>query len=237
VATCIRCLIGGFAAVVAMAASQPAAAAFIDVRSNWSIFVNLGGPPIPPGLTCNGEVDFSECGGDFLTVNNFGSDSQSSTSSTLTNTGPDPVEFDLQFFFSAFNPGGPEVGLSIDNTRQSASFSSLVSIDFGGSPFLGYTVVCSLPGIPGTEGDGNSFLFSATECGVRSPDETDPNFRGFFLLPGESVVFDGTLAISSTFADAPAPEPSVLGLLTPALLALGLLRRRRIAAPDAPASP
>jgi hypothetical protein len=146
---------------------------------------------------------------------------------TITNTGAATAFFILEVGLSPFNPGGPDVGISIDNTTQSGSFSSTSSVTW---PFNGqsngqfFTLQCSVPGVPGTVGPGNSYTFSPTTCGQRAPDES-PFFPGFSLDPGGSITLDGLLNIDYTFSGI--PEPSALGVMAPALLALGLLYRRQ----------
>jgi hypothetical protein len=146
---------------------------------------------------------------------------------TITNTGAATTSFTLEVGLSPFNPGGPQVGISIDNTSQSGSFSSTSDVFWlgGGQPGGGqtFTLQCSVPGVPGTFGPGNSFIFSPTTCGQISPDES-PFFPGFSLAPGGSVTLDGDLSIGYTLSGI--PEPSSLWVVAPGLLALGLLSRR-----------
>jgi hypothetical protein len=229
-----RSLLGLIVFILAAALRPAAATPFIDVRTVWD--VEFFGPTAPSNLsvTCGGTAHIAGLGcADSLGITRpITSDVTAGVSSfgtvTITNTGAATTSFTLEVGFSPFNPGGPEVGISIDNTSQSGSFSSTSSVFWPSSGPPGglqsFTLKCSVPGVPGTVGQGNSFIFSPTTCGQRAPDET-PFFPGFSLDPGGSITLDGGLSIDYTFSGI--PEPSVLGLFAPAVLALGLLRRQR----------
>lgn len=241
-------------AITGAAASRPAAATpYIDVRSIWGAFfvpgLDLGTGTVnpselPPGLTitCGGDsaINANGCLAS-LSVNHTVTSNETSTASafgtlTLKNTGTTPFTGSLIFpiDFSAFNPGGPEVGISIDNTSQSASFSSQVlggggtpaSRIFSGEPSDQHS--CSLPASQlGFTGGG--YNFSALQCGVQAPDESVAFVLLGPLSPGQSESLFGELSITDTFS---VPEPSVLGIMAPGLLALGLLCRRRRGQPQ-----
>jgi hypothetical protein len=239
-----RSLVLGGVALMAAVASQPAAATpYIDVNSNWStLLVNQSGRPesLPAGLslTCTGTAvtmasPFIGCS-DALTVNHAVTSNETSTVThsggiLLTNTGTTPLSGVLRFQqnLSAFKPGGPMVGISIDYAGQSASYSSSVdSADFHS---------CSLPQPLGVPPDGTFYSSNGLQCGVRSPDESSNGAgQSYSLLPGQSQPVEGTsggfffvpdfLQISDAFF---LPEPSALAVVAPGLLALGLLYRRR----------
>jgi hypothetical protein len=152
----------------------------------------------------------------------------SSASLVITNTGDTSSSGDLIFGvgWSAFNPGGPEVGLSIDNAQQSASFSS--ESDGTSDGIGGDYHACSLP-VPASQvgPDGSNYNFTTLSCGVLAPDSDEAEFFVDLasLAPGDSVELDNTLSISDSF-NIPTPEPSGLAILGSAIFALAMSRRR-----------
>jgi hypothetical protein len=245
VAINIRSLVLG-AVVAAVSVTRPAAATpFIDVRSQWSEILYSGALPAGLSITCTGtaiSIGALSCF-DSLTVNRLVTSNEMATIShggsiQVTNTGTTPFTGSLVFEIDAtnFNPGGPPVGISIDNASQSASFSSILVTHYTDDTFgpqnvrfLSLQTSCAVPAVsfPGY-GFGGGYYFSALQCGLPSPDE-DFFFPmiSFDLLPGQSqIVGDESLEISDTFAGI--PEPTMLGIFAPALLALGLLRRRQV---------
>ena len=122
------------------------------------------------------------------------------------------VLFALQY--GPFNPGGPEVGLSIDNSlTQSANFRSTInSYDFNPSLDVSSIVSCGI-GADGSFGQ----VFSPTTCGLGAPDESIaqldllPN-----LDPGQSEEVHVAIHIDANFD---LPEPSTLTMvIIPALI-------------------
>jgi len=241
-----RQILRGFVAALAAVASQSAyAAPYIEVRSNWlQLLVDeptFSGQPIdaPPGIsiTCGGTASpysLAGCSDTLSVITTFaGNEAATVTrngSLMVTNTGTDPFTGVLNFIAadSGFNPGGPDVGISIDNIAQILTYSSSVSSNTSVSDFH----TCSLPS---AFVDGYTY-FSALQCGVSSPDESDFVFSFFdTLMPGDSFAYQYTLEISYSFVDTgggggggdTVPEPIGLALFAPALLALGMLRRRQ----------
>src|SRR5262249_33709365 len=145
----------------------------------------------------------------------------------LTNTSTHAINgfVDLGVSFSAFNPGGPGVGIGIDDAlTQAASFTSGV----GGDGEVGDRHSCSV-GFLGQSGAG----YSPTTCGVNWPDSsfshTGRELNDF--LPGMQMLFTWGASISATFdlGEAPpaegVPEPRGVFLFAVGLLALLVLRR------------
>lgn len=238
------CRLSLLAAVSATAFCHPALATpFIDVRSFWSARLlgwgsSLDGtisseiPPTGIVITCDGYADIG-CDNS-LDVSHSVTHSltegySSSASLVITNAGDTSPSGYLVFDanWSAFNPGGPEVGLSIDNAQQSASYSSEVdgpynTGGFGESDFHS----CSLPA-PASGYDGGDFYFSTLSCGVVAPDADEAYIFVDLasLAPGDSVEDHNTLSISDSF-NIPTPEPSGLAILGSAMFALAAFRRR-----------
>lgn len=142
----------------------------------------------------------------------------SSASLVITNVGNISLSGSLWFEVSwtAFNIGG--AGISIDNARQSASFTS--SSDTSGTPpGIGDDFhSCSVPE-PGFPTD--------LSCSVDGADASEADLLVDLssLAPGDSVEFDNTLTISDSFS-IPTPEPSGLAILGAAIFAIALSRRR-----------
>ena len=239
------CRLSLLAAVSATAFCHPALATpFIDVRSFWSARLlgwgsSLDGtisseiPPTGIVITCDGYADIG-CDNS-LDVSHSVTHSltegySSSASLVITNAGDTSPSGYLVFDanWSAFNPGGPEVGLSIDNAQQSASYSSTSS---DSNDNLGYDFhSCSLPVLAsqlGFGGPGAGFYFSTLSCGVVAPDADEAYIFVDLasLAPGDSVEYDNTLSISDSF-NIPTPEPSGLAILGSAMFALAAFRRR-----------
>jgi hypothetical protein len=172
------------AAVAATAVCHSALATpFIDVRASWS--ANLVGAllsdgtissEIPTGIViaCDGYAS-NGCGNSLgvshSVTHSLTESYSSSVSLVITNAGDTSPSGELVFDvgWSAFNPGGQEVGLSIDNTQQSASYSSEVD----GPPFgIGEDFhSCSLP-VPASQlgfgGPGAGYNFGSSAGTVGS---------------------------------------------------------------------
>jgi hypothetical protein len=224
------CRLSLLAAVSATAVCHTALATpFIDVSAFWA--ADLEGDQVPTGIviTCDGNAS-NDCSNN-LDVSHSVTRSltetfSSSASLVITNTGDTSSSGELIFDvgWSAFNPGGPDIGLSIDNARQSASFSSEST---GSSPGIGVdSHACSLPAsLLGP--DGSNYNFTTLSCGVMGPDSDEAEFFVDLasLGPGDSVELDNTLSISDSF-NIPTPEPSGLAILGSAMVALAVSRRR-----------
>jgi hypothetical protein len=224
------CRLSLLAAVSATAVCHTALATpFIDVSAFWA--ADLEGDQVPTGIviTCDGNAS-NDCSNN-LDVSHSVTRSltetfSSSASLVITNTGDTSSSGELIFDvgWSAFNPGGPDIGLSIDNAGQSASFSSEST---GSSPGIGVdSHACSLPAsLLGPDGSG--YNFTTLSCGVLAPDSDEAEFFVDLasLAPGDSVELDNTLTISDSF-NIPTPEPSGLAILGSAIFALAVSRRR-----------
>lgn len=225
----------GFASGYSITAS---ATPYVDVRAEWQVLIDGYVPPnsynaqsLPSGLTisCYGGAtgNGSSCAdSSFLsdTLSNSGNVSAKTTSGFLVTNNSKAVldgSLALSTDFSAFNPGGPEVGLSIDNPKtQSASFMSSV---YG--PGVGDYHACSLPASALGEFGAGAY-FSPTTCGVASPDSSQEiyDFALTSLDPGASTKIIYKIRQSAQFD---VPEPPALALLGTGVFLLGLTRSRR----------
>lgn len=228
--------LGGLSLIAAIAATAVChsanATSFIDVSSFWAQ-TTVGDIPAGVAITCDGDAypiwyGSAGCSGDMSVGHNFTSNvtetNSSSGSLLLTNIGGTPLSGDLLFDagFSAFNPGGPEVGLGIDNAGKSASYSSILT-------GLGYVLdehACSLPASYLGYDYAGGYNFSTLTCGVVAPDSSDVLLDVDLgsLAPGDTEEFTYSMSISDSFHLA--LEPSGLALLGSAMFALGVLRRR-----------
>lgn len=214
--------------------APPAAATpFVDVRATWNAAPSEW-EPLPEGLTlsCRGDAQAGAAGcGNTLylsqTIAESGAYTVTSTGSVvITNTSDHAINgfASLSVWFSAFNPGGPSVGLGIDDpATQWASFSSSVS----GSGSVSDGHGCSV----GTRGASGT-VFSPTTCGVSSPDSSQAPVYAELIdfLPGAELIFTFGMNIAATFdlgGDAPAgvPEPWAPGLLLLGLMGAYACRR------------
>ncbi len=205
------------AAAMCASVSLPASAAFVNVGAAWG--ANVGYSGLPPG------IEFSGGGDELVDSRTFtGNDGKTFTSRetvTVTNTLATPFTdgFDFLVFFSAFDPDISDlIGLSIDNTKETAAYRSTVE-----GPGVYDLHSCSLPA---ASMDGYVY-FSPVTCGVLSPDFSEADVYVGELNPHQTKTFDYTITISDHFSLV--PEPSVLTILAPVTLGLGLLRRRRSA--------
>lgn len=212
----LSCLLAG---VAGPASATP----YVNIRAYWSIMPDSA-ITIPSGVTisCFGgaigstngctdsrSIDASVAGSEQLSAN--------ATSGLIVTNASDqsfaPTQpFDVEF--SAFNPGGPAVGISIDNPlTQAAGFTSSVS-----GPQASDFHSCSV----GFLGD-SGHLFSPTACGVGSPDSSE-GLIFFDVAPGGSEKLAYSIDMTADFA---VPEASSVSILAIGLLALGAVDRRK----------
>jgi hypothetical protein len=139
---------------------------------------------------------------------------------TLTNTTQEtfPGFFVVDVNFSAFNPGGSEIGASVTNPSvEYALFSSSVE-----DPGAGDFHSCDTRDYPG--GFGN---FSPYACGVPSPDSSGGDLFIGPLGPGDTFTADYTISISAELKGEGVPEPTTLPLFATGLVLMGWLAWRR----------
>jgi hypothetical protein len=225
----VRALSGLMIIVFAVANSTPASSTpFINVRADWQVSLDRTlSPTIPNGITLS-------CFGGATGIANGCSDTRSLIANVpfsgnlsllvvsgllVTNTSEATIGGLLSFAttFSAFNPGGPNIGIDIDNaTTQGASFSSSVL-----GPGVKDSHSCSI-GLAGYSAQG---VFSPTTCGVASPDFSIGNFSIDLasIGPGQSEQIPYQIAISADFI---IPEPSSIALVMIGLLGIAALGRR-----------
>jgi len=142
----------------------------------------------------------------------------------VTNTSDEAIDgfIGLDIMHSAFNPGGPATGISIDNyLTQAARFRSSVT-----GPGARDTQTCSI-GFQGYSG----YITSPTSCGVSSPDWSYTNAGADLVnfLPGAELVFTWVIEIAATFEldDESRSEVPAPGSLALALVGLGGLALRK----------
>jgi len=221
------------ALAVVFCASSSSAAPFIDIRAGVSataipellppgVSISCRGDSIGSGDGCTSELALIRA------VTQPGTYEITSTGSlVVTNTSDEAIDgfigFDIRQ--SAFNPGGPATGLSIDNyLTQAASFRSSVT-----GPGAGDTQSCSV-GLQGYSG----YITSPTSCGVSAPDWSFTNAGADFVnfLPGAELVFTWVIELAATFefedeARSEVPSPGSLALVLVGLGGLALRKRRR----------
>lgn len=221
------------ALAVVFCTSSSFAAPFIDIRANVSataipellpegVTISCRGDSIGTGGGCTSELAL------IRTVTAPGTYALTSTGSlVVTNTSDAAIDgfigFDIEH--SAFNPGGPETGIGIDNLMtQAASFRSSVT-----GPGAGDTQSCSV-GFGGYSG----YITSPTSCGVAAPDSSFTNDGAELLnfMPGAELVFTWVIEIAATFdfddsAPSGVPAPGGFALALMGLAGLALRKRRR----------
>jgi hypothetical protein len=209
-----------------LAAKPVDAAPYVDIKASWSVDFRNQLPGI--AVSCFGAATAysNGCAGSAW-LNSVVADSGTLTADSsggimLTNTTDHPMDgsFSLHSVFSAFNPGGPPIGIGIDNpATQAARFLSWVS-----GPGVGDSHNCSV-GFLGTSGT----VFSPTTCGVNAPDSSELSFGVALnsLAPNAQMLLTYDIGISATF-DLPAgvPEPGSAVILLGGLMALGWHYRR-----------
>jgi hypothetical protein len=204
--------------------SLPASATpFVEVRATWSAAPSAW-YALPAGLTmsCFGDAagGSTSCSNTIYlsrTVTESATYSASESGGIVVkNTSDHAIDgfVVLDVWYSAFNPGGPRIGLGIDNAlTQAARFESRVA---GHSVLDSHSCAVGFLGQQGT-------VYSSTTCGVSSPDSSlAPAVAELVnFLPGAEVIFTWGLNIAATFelggAHAGVPEP-----LSALLLLVGL---------------
>jgi hypothetical protein len=188
------------------------ATAFAGVqKAEWSI--SLAGGSVPDGivLSCFGTSsgDSSSCAdSETLTVtsNHHGlvTDSLSvSGGLEITNTTDESFAGSLHFQddFSAFNPGGSEIGASVnDLSSEYAFFFSTLT-----TPISGDFHSCDTRFDQLTEDPPGTFW-----CGVDSPDSSQTDLFVSFPGPGQSIFLEYAIDIQAAAFSAPEPETSIL---------------------------
>jgi hypothetical protein len=219
------------------AAQAAQATPFISISSVWSVNVDpFYNPTIPAGfeVSCYGSA-YSGGGQSCYATASIGQ--PVTASAHLATTVLSGVVFtnntngylsgfiDVFTGFSAFNPGGPDVGISIDDaTTQGARFSSGVR-----GPGVGDFHDCSI-GIYGESGT----VFTPTSCGVSSPDssQSDFTFDLSTIAPMSSIMLPYELSIVSDFfipvqPPGGVPEPAAVLVMLSGLLAMRFVSRRK----------
>ena len=221
------------ALAVVFCTSSSYAAPFIDIRANVSataipellpdgVSISCRGDSIAIGDGCATELALIQ------TVTHAGIYEATSTGSlVMTNTSNEAIDGFIGFDImqSAFNPGGPAIGIGIDNyLTQAARFRSSVT-----GPGAGDTLSCSV-GLEGYSG----YITSPTSCGVAAPDWSYTNAGADLVnfLPGAELVFTWVIEIAATFelddsARSEVPAPGSLALVLVGLGGLALRKRRR----------
>jgi hypothetical protein len=220
-AVVLGCLLAGLAGSATIAAAS--ATPYADINAFWSVLVNSqttipsgitiscfgGATSLSDGCTDSRSIDLSVTGAAHLSANTTsGIVITNMTDQAFAPTNPFITEF------SAFNAGGPEIGIGIDDpVSQAASFASAVS-----GPEVGDFHSCSV----GFLGDSGQ-MFSPTTCGVENPDSSQGSIF-VDVAPGQSERLSYSIGITADFT---VPEASSLSILVVALAALGAGSRRR----------
>jgi len=221
------------ALAVVFCTSSSFAAPFIDIRAGVSataipewlpegVSISCRGDSIGMGDGCTSELTL------IRSVTRPGTYEFTSTGSlVVTNTSDEVIDGFIGFdiMHSAYNPGGPATGISIDNNlAQAARFRSGVT-----GPGTGDTHTCSV----GFLGD-SGYITSPTSCGVSAPDWSYTNAGADLVnfLPGAELVFTWVIEIAASFefdnqARSEVPAPGSLALALVGLGGLALRKRRR----------
>lgn len=233
------CALAGF--FCAIAGLQPAfATPYVDVTSEWSAgnfqFIpdnSLNPQALPGGLviSCFGGAASTAGGGcgDSRTLDTTATTTENlsvnaNSGIEITNNSSQTFAGSLLFLLNVgpFNPGGPEIGASVDNplTEYASLTSSITGYGVAGSA---YGVATSKVACNTTAG---TLSLPPDTCGLNSPDTSQEMvFLSLdSLLPGQSEQISYTIDIE---ADFQVPEPSSLPILGMAVLLLALLRPRR----------
>jgi hypothetical protein len=218
-------------------AAMPASATpYVGIRGFWSvgplypypipdgIAISCSGHATASGMSCSDSVSLS------ATVTTSGHQEVTSSGGVVVTNTTDHMLAGTLFLgtgFSAFNPGGPNVGIHIDDpVLEAASFHSSI-----GGRGTGDSHSCSV-GFLGESGR----VFSPTDCGVGSPDSSDLQYSVDLstLVPQDSITFSYLIDIACDFiipppvqppADEGVPEPASAGVLLAGLLGLRFRKR------------
>lgn len=204
------------------------AAPFVHIRAEWQAAPSAV-HEWPNGVTisCRGDATGSDSGcGNGASLNQTvaasGTYAVSSTGALVVSNASSATINGfvmLNVWHSAFNPGGPGVGIGIDDaSTQGARFQSRVS---GPGSFDSHS--CSI-GMFGQDGA----IYSPTACGVFSPDSSLSPLGTELVdfLPGAEIVFEFGIEIAATFTledAAGVPEPIGTAMM---LLGIGALAFR-----------
>lgn len=210
------------ACLLAGAAGPASATPYVKIRAYWSVTPDSE-ILIPSGVTIscfggatgliNGCTDGRSI--DTLVTKSEQLSADAVSGFEVTNTTNQAFAPSQPFLvqFSAFNPGGPAVGVSIDNPlTQAAGFTSSVS-----GPQARDLHSCSV-GFLGQSGQ----VFSPTTCGVINPDSSE-GLVYLDVAPGDSEKLAYSIDMAADFA---VPEASSVSILAIGLLALGAVGRR-----------
>lgn len=136
------------------------------------------------------------------------------------------VDYQGQFVFetsySSFNPGGPEIGASVDDpVREFASFFTVVT-----GPGVFDLHGCAMSGSPGPH-------FAAVTCGVSVPDASSGEAVFGPLLAGQTISarYRTYIEVIAQGAD-PVPEPASATLLFAGLVTVASRRKARLPFPQ-----
>ncbi|HEY2009020.1 MAG TPA: PEP-CTERM sorting domain-containing protein [Rhizomicrobium sp.] len=206
---------------------EASANAMVDVRADWNVALQ-GILPNGISISCIGAAGGvqNQCGaGLSLFVSNDSASLETfHVSSTgglaITNTsdlGYSGVTLLFRTDFSAFNPGGPDIGASITYPGlEDASFSSSVT-GTGVDDFHS----CDTAG-----SSGFGVNFSPYTCGVQSPDSSEEQFSVALPAPGTTIdVSPYTINISASLIGI--PEPATLFLFGAGFAAAFEIARRK----------
>ena len=220
----------------ALTAAPARATPFVAIHAAWSVDPKWGWPQ-PEGIafSCYGDATGDGVDGCSASVS-LSISTATPTSITVTKTGglrlTNITDHALAGYvvyvgsFSAFNPGGLEIGIGIDDPlTQAARFESAVT-----GFLVGDRHSCSI-GFLGVS--GRYVTADGTACGVHAPDssQNDVYFNVGTLAPGASaeMFFGLSITYELVLATPPAgvPTPASALLLMIGMAGLTLTRRVR----------
>jgi len=202
------------ATVLSVGLNQPAlATAIVDVQAFFAGSVRAeDGGALPAGfaIACLG-AGCSDTVHVFLSRTAPGETTQTKSDSggiaITNNTGTDS-EVLIFLIWSAFNPGGLEIGASVDDpTLEFASFSSRVAITVPPNPLAG----------PLEDFHACETSVGEPSCGVKAPDANEVEFP-VLLAAGSTVEVDYVIDVSGTVRII--PEPGTVALFGAGLMML-----------------